>query len=133
MILLYSDILAKENEMNKLVKMLKSLSDETRLRMLNMLMERECCVCEMIQVLGISQPRVSHHLGTMLNSGLLTLRHRGLFSLYSIDWENMDEYAEELVKAVRKGLAGNKVAEADLQKLKTVQRIPPECAQTIPV
>lgn len=117
--------------MNKLVKILKSLSDETRLRILNMLFERECCVCEMIQVLGISQPRVSHHLSTMYNAGLLTLRHQGLFSLYSIDWDNLDECAGELVKAVHKGLETNKVAEADLKKLTTVQRILPECAQPV--
>ena len=117
--------------MRKLVRVLKSLSDETRLRILNMLFERECCVCEIIQVLDMSQPRVSHHLSTMYNCGLLKMRRQGLFALYSIDWDNLDEYAGELIKAVLKGLKGNKQTEADLQKLSNAQRIFPDCAQTV--
>jgi ArsR family transcriptional regulator, arsenate/arsenite/antimonite-responsive transcriptional repressor len=117
--------------MLNLVKILKSLSDETRLRILNMLFERECCVCEIIQVLDISQPRASHHLGALYNAGLLKMRRQGLFSLYSIDWESMDVYAGELIKAVRKGLKGNKMAEHDLIKLATVERLIPECVKSV--
>jgi ArsR family transcriptional regulator len=113
--------------MRDLVKTLKSLSDETRLRILNMLFERECCVCELIQVLGISQPRVSHHLAAMYNAGLLKMRRQGLFALYSIDWEGMGEYSAGLIKVVRKGLSSNKVAVEDLKKLATAERILPEC------
>ena len=117
--------------MRNLVRILKSLSDETRLRMLNMLFERECCVCEIMQVLGISQPRASHHLISLYNAGLLKMRRQGLFSLYSIDWGNLDNYAEELIRAVRKGLKGNQQAEADLQKLAAAQRLLPECAAKV--
>jgi len=114
--------------MRDLVKTLKSLSDETRLRILNMLFERECCVCELIQVLDISQPRVSHHLAAMYNAGLLKMRRQGLFALYSIDWEGMGEYSAGLIKVVRKGLSGNKVAAEDLKKLAKTVRILPACS-----
>ncbi|RPJ61423.1 MAG: ArsR family transcriptional regulator [Dehalococcoidia bacterium] len=114
--------------MRDLVKILKALSDETRLRMLNMLFERECCACEVIQVLGISQPRVSHHLSILYNAGLLKMRRQGLFALYSIDWESMDEYAVDLVNAVHKGLDGNNIAADDLKKLAVAERILPECS-----
>ena len=113
--------------MRDLVKILKALSDETRLRILNMLFERECCVCEVIQVLGISQPRVSHHMSALYNAGLLKMRRQGLFALYSIDWEAMGDYSVDLVKAVLKGLASNKIAVEDLKKLATAERILPEC------
>ncbi|MCX6005250.1 MAG: metalloregulator ArsR/SmtB family transcription factor [Chloroflexi bacterium] len=117
--------------MIKLTRILKALSDETRLRILNMLFERDCCVCELLQVLGISQPRASHHLSILYNTGLLKLRRQGLFSSYSIDWENMDDYAADLVKAAHKGLARNKLAEEDLQKLASAKRLLPECAQPV--
>jgi ArsR family transcriptional regulator, arsenate/arsenite/antimonite-responsive transcriptional repressor len=117
--------------MRNLVRVLKSLSDETRLRILNMLFERECCVCEIIQVLDMSQPRVSHHLGAMYNAGLLKMRRQGLFALYSIDWDSLDEYTGDLIKAVHKGLENNKAAEADLKKLSTAQRLFPDCAQAV--
>jgi ArsR family transcriptional regulator, arsenate/arsenite/antimonite-responsive transcriptional repressor len=113
--------------MRDMVKILKSLSDETRLRILNMLYVRECCVCEVIQVLGISQPRVSHHLSSLYNAGLLKMRRQGLFALYSIDWEEMGEFSADLVKAAHKGLDGNNIAAADLKKLATAERILPEC------
>ena len=41
--------------MRDLVKAIKALSDETRLRILNLLLEQECCVCEVMQALDISQ------------------------------------------------------------------------------
>ena len=117
--------------MRDLVKILKSLSDETRLRILNMLFERECCVCEIMQVLGISQPRVSHHLAALYNAGLLKMRRQGLFALYSIDWEGMGEYSAGLIKVVRKGLSGNKVAVEDLKKLAKTERILPACTSPV--
>ena len=111
--------------MNKLTRMLKALSDETRLRMLNMMFERECCVCEFMQVLGISQPRASHHLSILYNADVLRLRRQGLFANYSIDWDNLDEYVIDLIKGVHKGMAENKVASVDLQKLAATQRVSP--------
>jgi ArsR family transcriptional regulator len=39
--------------MRDLVEAAKALADETRLRILNLLLERECCVCEVMQVLEI--------------------------------------------------------------------------------
>jgi ArsR family transcriptional regulator len=115
--------------MRNLVRILKSLSNETRLRMLNMLFERDCCVCEIMQVLGISQPCASNHLISLYNAGLLQMRRQGLFSLYSIDWGNLDAYAVDLIRAVRKGLEGNELAQADLRKLSTVERVLPDCAK----
>lgn len=113
--------------MNTLTRILKALSDETRLRILNMLFERDCCVCEVMQVMEISQPRASHHLTSMYNAGILKMERQGLFSVYSIDWGNLDGYQEDLIKAVRRGIEGNKVAEDDLRKLAATKRILPEC------
>jgi ArsR family transcriptional regulator, arsenate/arsenite/antimonite-responsive transcriptional repressor len=119
--------------MRDLVRILKALSDETRLRVLNMLFVRECCVCEIIQVLGISQPRVSHHLSALYNAGLLKMRRQGLFALYSIDWEEMEEYSADLIKAVQKGLHGNPLAVADLNKLAVTERILPGCGTPVKI
>lgn len=114
--------------MRNLVRILKSLSDETRLRIVNMLMERECCVCEIIQVLEISQPRASHHLSALYAAGLLKMRRQGLFALYDIDRDNLDAYAMDLLKAVMNGMQDNKMAQSDLSRLKKVKRVIPVCA-----
>jgi ArsR family transcriptional regulator, arsenate/arsenite/antimonite-responsive transcriptional repressor len=103
--------------MNKLTRMLKALSNETRLRILNILFVRDCCVCEIMQVLAMSQPRVSHHLGEMHNAGLVIMTQHGLFSLYAIDWENLDACGADVLEAIRKGLKENKLAKQDSRKL----------------
>jgi DNA-binding transcriptional ArsR family regulator len=43
----------------------KTLSDETRLRILNLILERECCVCEVMQALEISQSKASRGLSLL--------------------------------------------------------------------
>jgi ArsR family transcriptional regulator len=108
---------------------MKALSDETRLRILSLLMERECCVCEVMQALDISQTRASRNLGALYDAGFLKLRKNGLWSLYSIDQEGMKPYFADLVKAVRKGLEGNKLVAEDRRRLNKARRVGPGCAR----
>jgi len=115
--------------MEDLIKALKALSDETRLRILNLLLERECCVCEVTQALDISQSRASRNLSALYDAGFLRLRKDGLWSLYSIDKEAMEEYYTNLVEAVRKALQGNKVVAEDRERLRKVERVGPGYAR----
>jgi len=111
--------------MRELIKATKALSDETRLRILNILLERECCVCEVMQALNISQTRASRNLSTLYDAGFLRLRKEGLWSLYSIDREGMPPYLPELIEAVKKALEGNKVAARDRERLMRAERVGP--------
>jgi len=113
--------------MRDAIKAFKALSDETRLRILNILMERECCVCEVMQALDISQTRASRNLATLYNAGFLRLRKDGLWSLYSIDEEGMSDYLNDVVQAVTKSLKMNKIAEFDRERLKKAERVGPGC------
>jgi ArsR family transcriptional regulator len=114
-------------KMRELVKAFKALSDETRLRILNLLLERECCVCEVMQALNISQPRASRNLGALYDAGFLKLRREGLWALYSIDKEGLKEHYTDLVEAVRKGLEGNETALQDRLRLRSAKRVGPSC------
>lgn len=115
--------------MRDLLKAIRALSDETRLRILNLLLERECCVCEVMQALDISQTRASRNLSMLYDAGFLKLRKDGLWSFYSIDQEDTPAYSAELIEAVKKGLTGNKVAARDRARLKNVERIGPTRAE----
>ena len=115
--------------MRDLVKAMKALSDETRLRILNLLLERECCVCEVMQALDISQTRASRNLSALYDAGFLKLRKDGLWSLYSIDNEEMKPHFADLVEAVRKGLEGNEVMALDRNRLKKAKRVGPGCVR----
>ena len=109
--------------MRDLVKASKALSDETRLRILHLLMERECCVCEVMQALEISQARASRNLSALYDAGFLKLRHDGLWSLYSIDTETDRAYCIEMLDTVKKSLKGNELVQQDSERLKTAKRV----------
>lgn len=103
----------------------KALSDETRLRMLNLLLRRECCVCEVMQALGISQSRASRGLSALYDAGFLALRREGLWALYSIDWEGIGPCRTSLISAVRNALQDNETARRDIERLAGARRATP--------
>ncbi|NLQ19158.1 metalloregulator ArsR/SmtB family transcription factor [Marinomonas sp. M1K-6] len=75
------------------IQFYKCLADETRLRcMLLIHLEQELCVCELMQALDESQPKVSRHLAQLRNCGLLTDRRQGQWVFYSIN-KTLPEWA----------------------------------------
>lgn len=69
--------------MKKLIDVLKALSNETRLRILNLLYEKELCVCDVMETLQISKAKASRHLIYFKNAGLVKdrkLRRKELLS-----------------------------------------------------
>ncbi len=113
--------------MDNLIKAMKALSDKTRLRILNILLERECCVCEVMQALDISQSRASRNLGILEDAGFLKARRDGTWILYSVDWEATNCYALSLVKLLRDFGVSNEALTKDRERLKKTVRIGPGC------
>jgi len=111
--------------MRDLIKALKALSDETRLRILNLVLERECCVCEVVQALVVSQSRASRNLSLLRDAGLLQRRKEGLWAFYSISRETVPTYLLELMLAVKTALDGNQTAAKDIERLRSAE---PGCA-----
>jgi DNA-binding transcriptional ArsR family regulator len=70
--------------MEYLVELFKSLGDETRLRILNLLYERELCVCDVMAALNIPQSRASRHLICLKRSGLAKDRREAQWMYYSL-------------------------------------------------
>ena len=117
--------------MQGLVKAMRALSDETKLRILNLLLERECCVCEVMQVLDISQSRASRNLGILEDAGFLKARRDGAWMLYSVDWEMGNRYATSLAKLLKDYPVSNEVLTQDKERLKKAERVGPECVQQL--
>jgi ArsR family transcriptional regulator len=104
------------------IKSLKVLSDETSIRVINLVLQRECCVCEVMHALVISQSKASRHLSALYDAGFLKLRKDGLWSLYSVNEEGLEDYQKDLVDSVRKIIKGDKLAESDSVRLRSVKR-----------
>ena len=115
--------------MHMLVKALKAISDETRLRIINLLLERECCVCEVMQALQISQTRASRNLTMLYDAGFLKLRKDGLWSLYSLDRNSLPKHLVKLVESIEMALRDNETAVLDRERLKSTTRTGISCAQ----
>jgi len=71
--------------MKKEAQLFKSLADETRLKMLWLLMgQKELCVCDVIDVLGITQSKASRHLRYLYHLGWVTDRREGVWMNYRL-------------------------------------------------
>jgi len=72
------------NKEDKAIKLLKALSDATRLRIVEFLLEGEKCVCEIIPYAKRKQSTVSIQLGKLENLGILESRRDGKKIYYKI-------------------------------------------------
>jgi len=117
--------------MRELVKTYKVLADESRLRVLNLLLERECCVCEVMQALEISQSKASRILNALYDVGFLKVRRDGLWSLYSIDHDGMSPHLRDILEATRRACADNEQTASDRRRLNRAERLGPGCARKV--
>ncbi len=68
----------------------KALGDETRQRILEVLLSRgEMCVGDLVNTFNLSQPTISHHLTLLKNAKLVTSRRDGKQVFYAIDRESV--------------------------------------------
>ena len=111
--------------MRHLVNVFKALSDETRIRILKVLLERECCVCEVIQALHISQPRASRNLGILEDAGFIESRRDGAWIVYSIDEQMVNSYAAPLIEMLRGSLVNEETILQDRERLSRAIRVGP--------
>jgi ArsR family transcriptional regulator len=75
--------------MQELLNIFKALSDETRLKMLKIMGKGEICVCDLVSVLNVSQPKISFHLNVLKEAGLIKDRKQGKWVYYSINDSDM--------------------------------------------
>jgi len=64
--------------------MFRAFSDRTRLRILHLLRGGELCVCDLVDVLGVPQPKTSRHLAYLRRAGLVVARKEGLWCHYRL-------------------------------------------------
>ena len=65
-------------------RLFRAFSDRTRLRILNLLLNGELCVCDIVSTLGVPQPTASRHLAYLRRAGLVEARKEGLWHFYQL-------------------------------------------------
>jgi DNA-binding transcriptional ArsR family regulator len=76
-------------EVQELANIYKAMGDETRIKILYALSCAELCVCELTQLLDISQSAISHQLRLLRNLRLVKYRKEGKQVFYSLDDEHI--------------------------------------------
>lgn len=92
---------------------LKLLGDNTRFRIISLLLSGEKCVCEIMDNLKLSQSLISHHLHHLKAAGLIRDRREGVWIYYSIDQRNMEEYKVELFRWLNRSLNQDLIRNVD--------------------
>ncbi len=95
----------------------RAFADATRLRILNLLLDREVCVCDMCTVLDEVQPKVSRHLAYLRRAGLVTVRTQGKWKYYALA-EHSEGIEQTLLECVRTCLRPVDVLQVDLERLR---------------
>ena len=80
-------------EIFKLSNMFKLFADDTRLRIICILIKEELCVCDLCEALQLNQSTVSHQLQLLRNSNLVKYRREGKQIFYSLQ----DEHVERII------------------------------------
>jgi ArsR family transcriptional regulator len=105
----------------------KALADRTRLRLISLIGDSEVCVCFIVAILKISQPKISRHLAYLRRAGIVAARREGKWMHYSLT-EPPDEHAARIFREMRASLTEHPEFQRDREKLRQVC-----CAVQLPV
>jgi ArsR family transcriptional regulator, arsenate/arsenite/antimonite-responsive transcriptional repressor len=98
------------------------LSDETRLRCLILLQkEGKLCVCEIGQIIGSIQPKISRHLALMRKSGLVSDERRGQWVYYSLN-RSLPDWAKRIIVSTLENLMREEPYRSDIKKISSLKK-----------
>ncbi len=86
----------------RLTKVLKALSDPTRLEIVTLLSFRPHCVCELVNIIGFSQPTISRHLQVLTDAGITSFEKSKFFIIYKLSPK--DEFTHKILDILLKEL-----------------------------
>jgi ArsR family transcriptional regulator len=93
----------------------RTMADRTRLRLLNLMADKEICVCYFVEILKMSQPKISRHLAYLRRVGLVAARRQGRWMHYRLLAPG-DEVASAMLKETLAHLRQMPEMQADLAK-----------------
>jgi ArsR family transcriptional regulator len=105
----------------------RALADRTRLRLISLMSDSEVCVCFFVEILKMSQPKISRHLAYLRRAGVVTARREGKWMHYRVV-DPPDPHAASIFREVQASLAADPEMQCDRKRLTEVC-----CAPQLPV
>jgi ArsR family transcriptional regulator len=93
-----------------------ALADRTRLRLLNLIAGREVCVCYLVEVLRLGQPKISRHLAYLRSAGVVAARREGKWMHYRMQGPE-DAATASILDAVFASFKSDREMQSDLSRL----------------
>ncbi|NOY64119.1 MAG: winged helix-turn-helix transcriptional regulator [Nitrospirae bacterium] len=100
--------------MKKIAELFKTLSDVNRLRLLMVLDRKELCVCQLMGIVGLSQPLVSRNLSILARMGFLEERKEGKLKFYRIK-KNLTDEKNTIMELLRRSLSEDDIYLQDME------------------
>jgi DNA-binding transcriptional ArsR family regulator len=97
-------------------RVMKSVADPTRVRILKLLEGGEMCVCQVIAILEFSQSTISKHLFLLKMAGLVKERREGKWMHYSLDGSAGSPYARKMLQTLKGWLNDDPAFEKDRKR-----------------
>ena len=98
-----------------LIRTYQCFSEETRLRILNLLIEGPLCVCHLTEILGVPQPKVSRHLKALRDAGVVETERCYNWSIYRLP-ETRALILDANLKCLKKARENEPIFRTDLEK-----------------
>ncbi len=95
--------LIPEGQVNHLAELFKALGDPTRIRIMDALAKSEFCVCDLVELLNLSQSATSHQLRVLRNNHLVKYRKAGKMVYYSLDDNHVLALYREGIEHISEG------------------------------
>ena len=80
-----------EQNYDENAKIIKALSDSSRLKIIDILSCGERCACDILEYFDFTQPTLSHHMRVLMDCNLVECRKEGLWSYYSLNGSNCNK------------------------------------------
>ncbi len=107
--------------MEDFIAVAKALADENRARAVMALADGELCLCQLIEVLGISPSTVSKHMSILQQSGLVERRKEGRWHYYRLADRDASPIVREAIRWTLKSLENEKVIVTDAETLCSIR------------
>jgi ArsR family transcriptional regulator, arsenate/arsenite/antimonite-responsive transcriptional repressor len=114
--MMYTAGMAKTQAGFSLDVLFRALADTTRLRLLNLIADREICVCYFVEILRTGQPKISRHLAYLRKAGIVASRREGKWMHYRLTIPR-DEVTARILRETLKHLREKPEMQRDIARL----------------
>lgn len=105
------------------VNVFKALSDPNRIRIMKMVVERELCMCELREILDLSNSTVSKHLTILRDAGLLLDSKDGKWVNFRLNDKSEHRFIRSVISLMKNSFDDDEAMQEDLKKVRKVDRI----------